>query len=93
MESQQDLVKRSPEQAGNIEKIVETHQERRAGLFRRVVSGGLDIVPGVGMVKTGIEAIAGRTMGGRKLTGTGRLVHAGLGLTGVGGFVQAAEEL
>ena len=71
------------------QEIMESFQEKRGGILTNfltseMISNGLNLVPFAGGGKMLIESFHGGTLGGEKLAGKDRLVHAGIAAASLG---------
>lgn len=69
-------------------EVMEGAQKERGEMLKDVltsptVSGGLDLVPFAGGGKMVVEAAYGETFSGKELTGSDRVIHAGVGAASV----------
>lgn len=72
---------KTPEtRAERREKVIEGAQEKRASLFKRVLSEAADLIPFAGGAKMAFEAVRGKTAVGGKLTGTEQIMHGAMGV-------------
>ncbi len=80
--------KASAEAQEQREKTMEGFREKRGGMFKRfltssLVSNGIDFIPFAGDIKMMLEAAMGKTLDGRKLTGTERIIHGSIATVGL----------
>jgi len=76
-------VEKTLEHPTEKEKIIEKAGEERAGIFKRSMSVGIDMVPAVGEASMIVKGIIGKDyLTQEKLSGKERIVYIGIGVAG-----------